>query len=174
MNMHRNSVPYAIKWVEGARHAIRCKWCGRDARRNRKGLCSHCNEVRKDLEKIEKQATQACPGLVPQLWLERELTIAREKKDDCIYWGQHLRDILFGRVDAFTLERWFRLIASRIAKNGRIHSNIATPLAWTFTGEQRQILAYLFWEIFGAEASHNRRNRAEGRVDHKDRMRRKG
>jgi len=37
-------------------------------------------------------------------------------------------------------------------------------LGWTFTAEQRQVLAYLFWETFGAEASRNRKGRAQHRA----------
>lgn len=48
-----------------------------------------------------------------------------------------------------------------------MHYGTATMLGWTFTAEQRQVLGYMFWEIFGAEASHNRQGRAQSRVQRK-------
>ena len=56
------------------------------------------------------------------------------------------------------------IAVSRAPRDKQMHYGTANMLGGTFTPEQRQVLAYLFWEIFGAEASHNRRNRAEGRV----------
>ncbi len=105
--MQYEQEPYAKEFIEGMRKVARCDWCGRDTRTNRKGLCRHCNEVRKDLERVEK------------------LTIARDS---------------------------------------RMHYGTATMLGWTCTPAQRQMLAYFFWEIFGAQASHNRQSRAQWRV----------
>ena len=67
-------------------------------------------------------------------------------------------------VDSQHLAGWFRLVAKRIAKDEGMHFS-AAELLEEFTTEQRQVLAYMFWEIFGAEASHKRRNRAEGRAE---------
>jgi hypothetical protein len=91
--------------------------------------------------------------------LQLDLQIAREEKKACMAWGQMLKEILDG-VDGLGLEKWFREAAERIARDKRMHVGKATMLGWTFSREQRQILAYLFWEIFGAQASHNRKNRA--------------
>jgi hypothetical protein len=56
------------------------------------------------------------------------------------------------------------MLAKRIAKDKRMHYNSATMLGWTFTAEQRQVLAYLFWEIFSDEASHYRKGRTQHRT----------
>jgi hypothetical protein len=38
-------------------------------------------------------------------------------------------------------------------------SNLATMLGWTFSPDQRKVLAYFFWRMFSDEASRNRKNR---------------
>src|SRR6267154_280703 len=126
--MQDESEPYANKWIEGARNAIRCHWCGRDAKRNRKGLCRHCSDVCKKLEKLEEQS----PGQPPEseynfdrLWLNRELAIGRAMKDDCIAWGRILAGILDGPAEPLALEHWFCSVAERIARDRRMHHNIA-------------------------------------------------
>ena len=164
--MHEAWGSFAKEWIEGARSVTRCDWCGREKAKNRRGLCRHCDGVRKDLESVEKQATES-PGAFQRFSnfiLEWEVAIARQKKSDCIFWGRHLQGILHGAVDSLTLEGWFRQVAQRIARDRDIHYNTATPLSWTFTPEQRQVLAYMFWQIFGEEASHNRRSHAQARV----------
>jgi hypothetical protein len=147
---------YAKQFIEDARRAVRCDWCGRDARRNRRGLCRHCNEIRKTIEKLEKLAARK--NRKPDFMLDYELKVAKAEKKDCVAWGQILRTLL-GGVDPLDLEHWFCMVAKRIARDRNMHYGTATMLGWTFTGEQRQVLAYMFWEIFGADASHNRRAR---------------
>jgi hypothetical protein len=96
--------------------------------------------------------------------LDWELRVTREKKKDCVWWGRRLEHLLAGPVDSLTLEHWFRDVAKSVARSEKLHYGIATMLGWTFTPEQRQVLGYLFWEIFGEQASRNRRNRALWRV----------
>jgi hypothetical protein len=146
---------YAKEFMDDLQRADRCDWCGRDKRRNRVGLCRHCNEIRKKLRKLEKLALTSKPNFM----LDWELKVLQQKKKDCISWGQMLQGIL-GAVDALDLEHWFCMIAQHIARDDRMHYGTATMLGWTFTAEQRQVLGYMFWEIFGAHASHNRQNRA--------------
>jgi len=99
----------------------------------------------------------------PNFLLEWELKVAREEKRDCIAWGETLKTLLV-RVDALDLEHWLCMLAKRIARDKRMHYNTATMLGWTFTAEQRQVLAYLFWETLGADASRNRKGRAQHRA----------
>ena len=148
---------YAKQFIRDAGQAVRCDWCGRDARRNRKGLCRHCNEIRKTIDKLELVAAQA--NGKPDMILDYELRVARAEKGDCIAWGKMLHSLL-GGVEPLGLEHWFCMAAKRIARDRSMHHGTATMLGWTFTQEQRQVLAYMFWEIFGADASLNRRARA--------------
>ena len=157
--------PYAKEFMTGVRERDRCDWCGRDERMKRKGLCRHCNKVQKDLDRIEKLAVSE-PGDFVLNW---ELRVARQKKKDCVVWGQMLRGILDGPVDALGLEGWFRMLARKIARDDVMHRGTATMLGWTFTPEQRQVLAYMFWEVFGAEASHNRWGRAMSKASRESR-----
>jgi len=46
--------------------------------------------------------------------------------------------------------------AKRIAGDDKKMQSRANILGWTFTQEQRQVLAYLFWEILGEHASRHR------------------
>jgi hypothetical protein len=94
------------------------------------------------------------------VWLDWERDIAREMKKDCISWGKMLKGILDGPVSGLALEGWFRDAAQHIARDKVMNQGRATTFGWTFTPEHRQVLGYLFWEMFGAEASHNRMNRA--------------
>lgn len=64
----------------------------------------------------------------------------------------------------------FACLRKRIARDDVMHRGTATMLGWTFTPEQRQVLAYKFWNVFGAEASHNRWNRAISEVSRKSRI----
>jgi hypothetical protein len=159
--------PYAKEFIESMRHTIRCVWCRRDGSKRSQGFCRHCNKVRKDLEKVEKQVQEQRPEEAPSSerdCLKLELETAREQKKDCIEWGKKLDYILSGFVDSQDLAGWFRLVAKRIARDEGMHFSAAELLV-EFTTEQRQVLAYMFWEIFGAEASRKRRNRAEGRAE---------
>ncbi|SRR6266481_1902188 len=146
---------YAPQFIEDARQAERCDWCGRDARRNRKRFCRHCNEIRRRIEELEKLAQTSGKQ---NFMLDWELRVARAEKEDCIAWGGMVRRI-FGQVAPLDLEHWFCMLAKRIARDRNMHYGTATMLGWTFTPAQRQVLAYMFWEIFGAEASHNRKAR---------------
>jgi hypothetical protein len=89
-------------------------------------------------------------------------------KKDCIVSGQILKGILDEPVRALQLEHDLRRVADKIANDDRMHFGMATILGRTFAPAQRQVLAYLLWEIFAAEASHNRQNRALGRVQRED------
>jgi hypothetical protein len=94
--------------------------------------------------------------------LDWELKVARAERKDCIAWGGMLRGIL-GQVDPIGLERWFSMLSERIAAHD-MHANSATMLGWTFAPEQRQALAYMFWQIFSEEASRHRKARVVYRV----------
>jgi hypothetical protein len=151
---------YAREFIEGLRRQARCDWCGRDAKLTRKKLCRHCNDIQKRIEQLEEKAPKKSR---PNFLLDWDLKVARAEKKDCIAWGEMLKTLLV-RVDALDLEHWFCMLAKRIARDKRMHYNTATMLGWTFTAEQRQVLAYLFWETFGAEASHNRKERVQHRA----------
>jgi integrase len=79
--------------------------------------------------------------------------------------GTMLRGILDGEVSPLDLEHWFTELGKRIAmqprRKPRLHYNIATPLGWSFSPPQRQLLAYLFWESFHLNWQFNRRKRAQ-------------
>jgi hypothetical protein len=149
---------YAQEFVAGIQLEDRCSWCKRTKKRNRVGLCRHCNEIRKRVEKLEKATRRKRK---PDFNLEQELKIALAEKDSCVGWGETLGSILGQVTD---LEHWFCMVATRIARDRKMHYGTATMLGWTFTAEQRQVLAYMFWEIFSADASHNRRSRVIYRV----------
>jgi hypothetical protein len=87
--------------------------------------------------------------------LNWELRVAKQMKNDCVAWGNILKLILVGPVDSLRLEHWFRRVAETIARDKRMHFGMANTLAGVFAPAQRQVLACLFWEVFGAEASHN-------------------
>jgi hypothetical protein len=151
---------YCKRFIDSARNFDRCEWCGREGRKNRKGLCRSCNGVRKNLELLEKR-TREQPS---HYFLNWELRVANQMKRDCMAWGKMLSYILAGPVDALNLEHWLRDVAERVAKDKRIHFGTANMLAGAFGPAQRQVLAYLLWQVFAAEASHNRKNRAMGRA----------
>lgn len=123
-------------------------------------LCRHCNDIRKEIEKLEGKMRRIRK---PNFLLDCELKVARAEKKDCTAWGGMLKTLLV-RVDALDLEHWLCMLAKRIARDKRMHYNTATMLGWTFATEQRQVLAYLFWEILGADASRNRKGRAQHRA----------
>jgi hypothetical protein len=150
--MHRSGESHAQKFMERAREANRCVWCARAKPKNRKGLCRHCEKIRRKIEKLEMLP----PG---SFMLDWELRVARAEKEGCIVWGGMPNGIL-GEVTPLDLEHWFCMLAKRIARDRRMHSNSATMLGWTFTPEQRQVLAYMFWQVFGEEASHHGKGRA--------------
>jgi hypothetical protein len=151
---------YAKTFIAQVRHFERCDWCGRDKPKKRNGLCRHCDDVRRSLEKVENEAASKRLSF----GLDFNLRVAREKKKDCINWGKSVKNILDGQVSPLELEHRFRRLAECIARDKRMHYGIATMLGWTFTAEQRQVLAYLFWQIFAEHASRNRQNRAYGRA----------
>jgi hypothetical protein len=143
--------PYAEQFIEDARRAERCVWCGRDKRRNSRGLCRSCDGVRRKIERLEKLASERRGDPV----LEWELQVAHAEKEDCIAWGEMLRGVL-GHVDSVDLEHWFCMLAKRIAGDDRMYANMATALGWSFSPEQHRMLAYLFWRVFSEEASRRR------------------
>ncbi len=145
----------AKQFIDSVRGFDRCNWCGNEARKNRKGLCRSCNDVRKQLDGAEKRAESRSDFMT-----EWELKVARAKKADCIYWGNDLKHILSGPVNGLRTEYRFAELAKKIANEKIMFHGMANTFDWTFTPEQRQVLAYLFWKIFRSEASHNRLNRA--------------
>jgi len=161
--LNNQSQPYAKKFIENAKSYDRCDWCGRIGKKNRRGLCRSCNRVYKEVESLEKQIREQ-PASLPNYILDWDLKVAKQMKRDCIAWGNILKGILSGPIDSLDLEHWFRKMARSIARDDRMHVGLATTLGWVFTAAQRQFLAYLFWEVFGAEASHNRRYRAMGQA----------
>jgi hypothetical protein len=156
----------AKEWIETALRYDRCAWCGRDVEKKCRGFCRHCNEVRKDLGRLEMRAIESPRGSDSNSMfkLRWDLDIAKQKKNDCILWGELLRRILVGPVDSHDLEVWFCQVAKRIARDGNMHDGTASRLGQTFTVNQRRVLGYMFWEIFGAEASHTRQSRAQRRA----------
>jgi hypothetical protein len=156
MQNEEHGESYAREFIGDMLRQARCDWCGRDARLTRKMLCRHCNDIRKRIESLEDKMRRIRK---PDFLLDCDLRVAQAEKRDCIVWGEMLKTLLV-RVDALDLEHWLCALAKRIARDKRTHYNTATMLGWTFTAEQRQVLAYLFWEILGAEASRHRKGRA--------------
>jgi len=160
--------PYADEWIADARSETRCEWCGEPERMPRIKLCQHCNRIRKKLEKtrqwVAKEKVNA--NKHKQFFLDFELAIIEEEKRSCISDGKRLK-YLFEGVDSLDLESWLSWAANRIVSKSRLHSGIATRLGWTFTRSQQQVIAYLFWEIFHADARRNRWNRAVGEAGYK-------
>jgi hypothetical protein len=157
MNVERES--YASEFIEGVRRYDRCDWCGRDVKRNRRGLCRSCDAVHRHLAAVENRISEV-PAGSKDFILDWELRVAREMKKDCIAWGQILNSILTGPVESLGLEHWFRKLAESIARDKDMNFGIANILGAVFDAEQRQVLAYLCWKIFGKEASQKRRKRA--------------
>lgn len=157
--MKPSDEPYATTFIKYRRRADRCKWCWRERPRNGLGLCRPCNDVRKELALFEKRAGESKDYVTD--W---RLRVAREMKQDCQFWGMLVKHILEGPVSGLKLESEFHLLWKRITPREKMHSGSANMFDWTFTTEQKQVLAYLLWELFSAEASLNRRNRAMGRV----------
>ena len=143
--------PYAKQFIEDARRAERCGWCGRDKRRNSRGLCRSCDGIRRKVERLEKLTSKHRGNFV----LGWELQVARAQKEDCIAWGEMLPGVL-GHVDSLDLERWFCVMAKRITGDDRMYANMATILGWSFSPEQHRMLGYLFWRVFSEEASRRR------------------
>lgn len=147
----RPQEPYEKQFVQYARQAKRCDWCGRDRPKKRPGSCRHCNEVHKNLERIQKRFPK--PKTFTEKW---SLKLAQEKKKQCLAWGAMVRGIFGGPVTPLDLGCWFCLIEKRITKDEKKLRGEATTLGWIFTPEQRQVLAYLFWKILGEHASRHR------------------
>jgi hypothetical protein len=145
----------ARQFIKLARGFSRCDWCKRDKPRNGRGLCRHCNDVRLNLEKTQKRDPH--PRVFTGKWF---LRLAREKKNSCIGWGKMLRNILDGDVSPLQLEHWLWLIAKRVGSGEKQVYGLATPLGRMFTPAQRQVLAYLFWEILSEHASRHRQSYA--------------
>ncbi len=160
--------PYAEEWIEDASNETRCEWCGEPERMPRIKLCRHCNRIRKELEKTRQRVAQekVTANKHEEFILDSALATLEEEKQSCISDGKSLKYLLEG-VDSMGLESWFRWAAKRIVRKSRLHSRIATPLGWTFTPSQRQVIAYLFWEIFHADARRNRWNRAVGKAGYR-------
>jgi hypothetical protein len=145
----------AQQFIQSVRTFVRCAWCGRDRRKNRKELCRSCDRVRKQLEDVKHNLPRR------KAYAQKfSLTLARRRKQRCIWWGTRLKDILAGPVDALKTEEWFREVARRIGPNDKAMYGMANQLGWTFAPEQRQLLAYLFWLILGEDDSRHRTARA--------------
>jgi len=154
---------YAKQLIESVRGFDRCNWCGREARKNRKGLCRPCDRVLNNLEAVEKHIREH-PPKSRDFMLDWELRVAREMKNDCIAWGQMLKNILAGPVDSLSLEHWFGKIAGTVARDEKMYHGMANVLGAVFSAEQRQVLSYLLWKVFATEASHTRFKRAMARA----------
>jgi hypothetical protein len=160
--MHHDYEAFAKEFIESVRNVERCNWCGRVANRNRKGLCRPCDGIRKRLATAENHSEP------DNVYVKHELKVARQMKKDCIIWGEMLKGIVEVPGDSLQLEGWLRRVAEKIANDKRMHYGMANTLGSTFAPAQRQVLAYLLWEVFAAEASHNRQNRASGRAWRED------
>ena len=160
--------PYVEVWIQSARALARCDWCGGTGEKMpRIGLCRPCNEVRKHLLKTKQWVSAKRPSANRhnQFMLDRELAIAEKMKQLCIADGNALRGTLEGEVSPLDLEHWFTALARNVAreprKRRRLHNGTASQLGWSFSPSQRQLLAYLFCQIFHAQWQFNRRRRAE-------------
>jgi hypothetical protein len=149
-----------MNFMEMVRKYDRCEWCGRDRKKNRRGLCRSCDTVRRQLDSLEAQ-TQGKRNV----YLDWELRVTKQMKKDCIAWGNMLKPILGGAVTPLKLEHDFRHLARNIAGDDKMFVGWANILADQFDSEQCHFLAYLFWQIYGEQASHNRRNRASRHRD---------
>jgi hypothetical protein len=165
----------AKKFIGQVTALDRCEWCGRDGGKIHNGLCSHCNDIRKSLEKLERKVAELdgqSESTLTVLRLRRELAIAEEKRKLCKTWGQMLDAILAAPVEPLALERsWFLPVQVKLTKDDQANYRREDVLKAAFTPDQRQVLAYLLWEILSAEARLYRRNKAEGDVDRERRMR---
>jgi len=146
---------YAKKFIEYRRLAERCVWCGREKPRNKMGLCRHCDNVTKEVKLCANRAAKSRSHTA-----DFDLRAALQMKRDCIGWGDEVRRIIAGPISGYDLEKDFELLARNIVPRSNVHSGDANMFAWTFTPEQRQVLAYLLWKISGEQASRNRKNRA--------------
>jgi hypothetical protein len=149
----------AKEYIEDLCHEKRCVSCQRARKRNRKVLCRSCEKIWKDCETLEN-LVQREPGEARDTLSELRLRIAREKKKECISWGDKLRSILHDPVDGGNLEGWLRLAAEQIANDKSMYFAISGFLNGIFTTEQQRVLSYLFWEMFSAHASRNRERQA--------------
>lgn len=149
--------PYAETWIRSERSTERCEWCGDSKRMPRIRLCRACNRVRKNLLRLEKLVKEKRPSAngKARSFLDVELAAAKNVKNLCILEGNKVRDIL-SEVTGLELEHWFSAVAARIAKKPRLHYKKATMLGWTFTPAERQVLAYLFWQVFHVQRQYAR------------------
>ena len=155
-------VEYADEFLQDAKNAERCDSCLRAKSKNRFGLCRHCNEIRKRIAKLELAISKSKPNMA----LDWELQVAKAERDECKAWGGMLKSILAG-VDSVDLEHWFSKLSGHIAGDVDMHSASAITIGWIFDPAQRQVLAYMFWEMFAQHASRNRRNKARYQPLHK-------
>jgi hypothetical protein len=97
--------PYADTWIENLRLVTRCEWCGVGTRRlTRRGLCRHCNEIRKKLDKLQKMTKTPPSTIGPSYHFQMELAIMEAEKANCIVYGNVVKRILNGGVDGLSLE----------------------------------------------------------------------
>ena len=157
---------YAEIWVKQATGNVACVWCGSSDRVNRSGRCSHCERIQKNLSKTTARVNELPPdaNAHERYQTNWELNIVKEKMQLCIAEGESLRRILEGPIYPYDLEHWFRRIATRIAGKDNLYWNLASPLGETFSSAQRQVLAYLFWQILQADARKSRTRDASNRL----------
>jgi hypothetical protein len=160
--MRLSDRPSAETWIENIRRTSRCEWCAASSRLHRSRLCDQCDKIRKALLRIQKQLEDS--QNTGRFRLERELEIAEAMRRDCVADGQSLRNIFMGEVDGLKLEREFKRLALGIASSEGLHHGIAASLDRAFSPAQRQVLGFLFWQIFHAQATRNRKSRAQGFV----------
>jgi hypothetical protein len=142
--------PYAEQWLEQLRDIPRCAWCGEDTKRLSRGkLCDACLRTRRHAAKMRREA-QAIPGTATahERWEQNlELRIAEKMVEMCQDDGQLMETILsdetFNVVD---LEEALSNAAYAVCHQRDFFHGKATQLAWTFTPEQRRVLAYLLWK----------------------------
>lgn len=139
-------------FVHSMRQTHRCDWCGRVDLSNHKVLCPSCDRVRRELQRNERSAANQQSKL--------ELRISIKQKEDCISWGESLKRTLDAPVDSSALAGWFACAAKQIARDEGTHRGSENIWECAFTADQRQVLAYMFWEIFSVHARHHRKSRA--------------
>jgi hypothetical protein len=119
-----------MNFMDSVRRYDRCEWCGRDKKRNRRGLCRSCDAVRRQLDSLVAQ-TQGRRDA----YLDWDLRVTRQMKKDCIAWGEMLKPILGGAVSPLRLEHDFRGL-TKCLSGGRTFlqtSSIATNVTFWLT-----------------------------------------
>jgi hypothetical protein len=147
---HKWNRPYAEQWLESIRNIERCVWCGEDEKPlNRKKLCAACVRTRKYAALMKKKLEALPPTATDhELWKQsHELRIAEKMVEICQGDGQLMETILTGEIfDAVDLERSLDFVAFAVCHQSEFFHGKASQLAFTFTLEQRRILAYLLWK----------------------------